>query len=173
MEILVELAKLIIPSAIVLYGMYLTVRSFTTKELEKIMLDYKMKSRDTVLPIRLQAYERMCLFLERISPNNLVVRLNDSAYNAKQFQQILLGEIRNEFNHNLSQQVYMSDEAWGAVTSAKEAVITVINQAGEELPSDAKGVDLAKKVFEKMMEKNPDPIAHALVIVKDEIRQVF
>lgn len=173
MEILVELAKLIIPAAIVLYGMYLTVRSFTTKELEKAMLDHKMKSRDTVLPIRLQAYERMCLFLERISPNNLVVRLNDSAYNAKQFQQILLAEIRNEYNHNLSQQVYMSDEAWDAVKNAKEAVITVINQAGEELSEEAKGVALAKKVFEKMLEKEQDPIAHALVLVKNEIRQVF
>lgn len=173
MEILVELAKLIIPAAIVLYGMYLTIRSFTTKELEKAMLDHKMKSRDTVLPIRLQAYERMCLFLERISPNNLVVRLNDSAYNAKQFQQILLAEIRNEYNHNLSQQVYMSDEAWDAVKNAKEAVITVINQAGEELSEEAKGVALAKKVFEKMLEKEQDPIAHALVLVKNEIRQVF
>ncbi len=173
MEILVELAKLIIPAAIVLYGMYLTIRSFTTKELEKAMLDHKMKSRDTVLPIRLQAYERMCLFLERISPNNLVVRLNDSAYNAKQFQQILLAEIRNEYNHNLSQQVYMSDEAWDVVKNAKEAVITVINQAGEELSEEAKGVALAKKVFEKMLEKEQDPIAHALVLVKNEIRQVF
>lgn len=173
MEILVELAKLIIPAAIVLYGMYLTVRSFTTKELEKAMLDHKMKSRDTVLPIRLQAYERMCLFLERISPNNLVVRLNDSAYNAKQFQQILLAEIRNEYNHNLSQQVYMSDEAWDVVKNAKEAVITAINQAGEELSEEAKGVALAKKVFEKMLEKEQDPIAHALVLVKNEIRQVF
>lgn len=173
MEILVELAKLIIPSAIVLYGMYLTVRSFTTKELEKNMLDHKMKSRDTVLPIRLQAYERMCLFLERISPSNLVVRLNDSAYNAKQFQQILLGEIRNEYNHNLSQQVYMSDEAWDVVKNAKEAMITVINQAGEELSEDAKGVALAKKVFEKMLEKEQDPISHALIVVKNEIRQVF
>lgn len=173
MEILVELAKLIIPAAIVLYGMYLTVRSFTTKELEKAMLDHKMKSRDTVLPIRLQAYERMCLFLERISPNNLVVRLNDSAYNAKQFQQILLAEIRNEYNHNLSQQVYMSDEAWDVVKNAKEAVITAINQAGEELSEEAKGVALAKKVFEKMLEKEQDPIGHALVLVKNEIRQVF
>ena len=173
MEILMELAKLIVPAAIVLYGMYLTVRSFTTKELEKAMLKHKMKGRDTVLPIRLQAYERMCLFLERISPNNLVVRLNDSAYNAKQFQQILLGEIRNEFNHNLSQQVYMSDEAWDAVSGAKEAVITVINQAGEELSEESKGVELAKKVFEKMMEKDPDPIARALVMVKNEIRQAF
>lgn len=173
MEIFVELAKLIIPAAIVLYGMYLTVKSLTTKELEKAMLEHKMKGRDTVLPIRLQAYERMCLFLERISPNNLVVRLNDSAYSAKQFQQILLGEIRNEYNHNLSQQVYMSDQAWEAVKSAKEEVIAVINQAGEELSEDAKGVALAKKVFEKMMEKEQDPIGYALTLVKDEIRQVF
>lgn len=173
MEILAELAKLIIPAVIVLYGMYLTVKSFTTKELDKVLLDLRMKSRDTVLPIRLQAYERICLFLERISPNNLVVRLSDSAYNAKQFQQILLGEIRNEFNHNLSQQVYMSDNAWALVKNAKEEIVTVINQAAEALPADAKGVALARSIFEKMAEKEQDSIAIALTEVKNEVRQIF
>ena len=173
MEILAELAKLIIPAAIVLYGMYLTVKSFTAKELEKTLLELRMKNRDTVLPIRLQAYERICLFLERISPNNLVIRLNDASYNAKGFQQILLAEIRNEYNHNLSQQVYMSDNAWMYVKNAKEEVIAVVNQAGEGLPENAKGIELARRIFEKMSEKQEDPVAVALTQVKDEIRQAF
>lgn len=173
MEILAELAKLIIPAAIVLYGMYLTVKAFTTKELEKGLLELNTKSKDIVLPIRLQAYERICLFLERISPDNLVVRLNDSAYNGKQLQQILLGEIRNEFNHNLSQQVYMSDNAWALVKNAKEEIVAVINQASEALPEGAKGILLARGIFERMAEKEQDPIAVALTGIKNEIRQTF
>lgn len=173
MEILAELAKLIIPAAIVLYGMYLTVKSFTNKELELSLVDLKMKNRDIILPIRLQAYERICLFLERISPNNLVMRLNDSSYNAKQFQHILLSEIRNEYNHNLSQQVYMTDNAWKLVVNVKEEVIAVINQAGHALQEDAKSLDLAKQIFKMMAEKEIDPVTTALSEIKNEIRQVF
>lgn len=173
MEILAELAKLIIPAAIVLYGMYLTVKSFTQKELEKSILELKMKNRDTILPIRLQAYERICLFLERISPNNLILRLNDATFNAKQLQQVLLGEVRNEFNHNLSQQVYMTDNGWELVKNAKEEIIEVINKAGEAVPENAKGVELARQIFEQMTEKEQDPIAIALTKIKNEIRQAF
>lgn len=173
MEILAELAKLIIPAAIVLYGMYLTVKSFTNKELERSLVDLKMKNRDIILPIRLQAYERICLFLERISPNNLVMRLNDSAYNAKQFQHILLSEIRNEYNHNLSQQVYMTDNAWKLVVNVKEEIIAVINQAGHALPEDAKSLDLAKIIFKMMSEKEIDPVTMVLSEIKNEIRLVF
>ena len=173
MEILADLAKIIIPAAIVLYGMYLTVKSFTTKELERSMVDLKMKNRDIILPIRLQAYERITLFLERISPNNLVMRLNDSGLNAKQFQHILISEIRNEYNHNLSQQVYMTDNAWKLVVNVKEEIIAVINQAGHSLPDDAKSLDLAKKIFALMAEKEIDPVLTALSDIKDEIRQVF
>lgn len=173
MEILAELAKLTIPAAIVLYGMYLTVKSFTNKELEKSLVDLKLKNRDITLPIRLQAYERICLFLERISPNNLVMRLNDSAVNAKQFQQILLSEIRSEYNHNLSQQVYMTDNAWKLVVNVKEEIIAVVNQAGHALSDDAKSIELAKKIFSLMSEKEIDPVVTALSEIKNEIRQVF
>ncbi len=173
MEILADLAKIIIPAAIVLYGMYLTVKSFTTKELERSMVDLKMKNRDIILPIRLQAYERITLFLERISPNNLVMRLNDASFNAKQFQHILISEIRNEYNHNLSQQVYMTDNAWKLVVDVKEEIIAIINQAGHSLPEDAKSLDLAKKIFSLMAEKEIDPVSTALSEIKNEIRQVF
>lgn len=173
MEILAELAKLIIPAAIVLYGMYLTVKSFTNKELERSMVDLRMKNRDIILPIRLQAYERITLFLERISPNNLVMRLNDTSFNAKQFQHILISEIRNEYNHNLSQQVYMTDNAWKLVVNVKEEITAVINQAGHALSDDAKSIDLAKKIFDLMSEKEIDPVSTALSEIKDEIRQVF
>lgn len=173
MEIIAELAKLIIPAAIVLYGMYLTVKSFINKDLENAILQLKMKNRDTVLPIRLQAYERICLFLERISPNNLIIRLNNASYSAKEFQQILLAEVRSEFNHNLSQQVYMTDEAWLLVKNVKDEIIALINQAGMGLGEEAKSIDLAKRIFEKMSEKNNDFISKALSAVKNEIRQTF
>jgi hypothetical protein len=173
MEVLIEFAKLVIPAALVLYGMYLAIKSFTTKELEKILLETRARSKDAVVPIRLQAYERMCLFLERMSPNNLVIRLNDNKMPARQLQALMLTDIREEYNHNVSQQVYMSEEAWNFVKTAKEDLITTINTAADSLPEDASGMDLAKRLFQDMMDKPNDPINDALVFIKDEIRQVF
>lgn len=173
MELVIELVKIVLPAAVVLYAMYLTVKAFINKEIEQKWLDIKMKNKETVLPIRFQAYERVCLFLERINPGNLILRLNASEYNAKEFQHILIREIREEFNHNLSQQVYMSDEAWNLTKNAMEEVLVMINQAASGMPENAKGIDLAKKVFELMMEKKVDSLSYALTYVKDEVRKVY
>lgn len=173
MEPFLEFLKLLIPGLIVLYAMYLTLKSFLHKDIEQKILDLKIKNQDVILPLRLQAFERMCLFLERITPNNLVLRLNDGSYTGKQFQQVLLAEIREEYYHNLSQQVYMSDESWNLVKNAMEEIIVVVNQAGSVLPEDAKSIDLARGIFERMLEKTNDPIADALKRLKDEIRDTF
>ncbi|MEP2773492.1 MAG: hypothetical protein ABJH05_15175 [Fulvivirga sp.] len=173
MDAIIEFGKLLIPAAIVLYAMYLVVKSFLDKELQKKHLEVRGKSIETVLPNRLHAYERVCLFLERISPNNLIVRLNNGKYTAGEFQQILLNEIREEYNHNVSQQVYMSDEVWEKVKSAKEDLIVMINEATANLPEGATNLELARKLFEKAMEKEDDLIQIALLAVKNEIRQTF
>ncbi len=175
MEILIEFAKLILPAAAVLYAMYLTTKSFLEKEVTQRMIDIKLKNTDTILPIRLQAYERLCLFLERITPNNMVLRLNNSNYSAREFQQILLSEIRQEYNHNITQQVYVSNEAWEYVVSAKEGIISTINQAAEKIDKkkDANSIDLAKSIFEITVEKNMDTVSHAITKIKEEIQQFF
>src|SRR4051812_47369317 len=172
-QIFGDLIKILLPAAGVLYAMYLTVKAFLNKEFEKKLLDLKTKNTDIILPLRLQAYERMCLFLERISPHNLVLRLNDSNYNVIQFQQRLLSEIREEYNHNLSQQVYMSDQSWTYVKNAMEEVIAIVNKSSTELAKDAKSLELAKMIFENLIQKNEDPTLRALKYLKNEVRQVF
>ena len=77
MEALIELGKILIPASVVLYAVYLMVRSFIIKEIELKKLEVRSRSIETTLPVRLQAYERITLFLERISPQNLLIRLSD------------------------------------------------------------------------------------------------
>lgn len=173
MELVTEFAKLLIPAAAVLYAMYLVVKSFLNKELQKQHLEVRGKSIETVLPNRLHAYERICLFLERISPNNLIIRLNNGEFTAREFQHILINEIREEYNHNVSQQLYMSDDSWTMVVHAKEDLISIINQSSDALGEKASGADLGKQVFEIYMQKDQDPIQNALKFVKSEIRQTF
>src|SRR6478736_1171243 len=173
LQLIGDLLKIVLPASIVLYAVYLTVKSFLTKDFEKKLIELKLKNTELVLPIRLQAYERICLFLERISPHNLVVRVNDPGYNVAQLHQMLLMEIRNEYAHNMSQQVYMSDTSWKLVKSSMDEIINVINSASSGLPKDARGIELAKQIFEKLLQLPEDPSNRALTYIKTEIRQVF
>lgn len=168
-----ELLKITIPGILILYTAYLMVRSFVQKQLGELQLSIRQKNQETVLPIRLQAYERIVLLLERISPNNLIPRLNDKELSARQFQAVLISEIRNEYNHNLSQQVYMSDEAWTCVSSSVEGMVSLINEAGNGLPKGSTGLDLARKIFEKSIGNEQDSAGNALKFVKSEIRKLF
>jgi hypothetical protein len=173
MDNLTDLIQILVPAGLVLYAMFLVVRSFLQKQFEAQMVSLKMKTTDTVLPIRLQAYERVCLLLERVSPNNMLLRLTDPAISAFDFQEILLTEIREELNHNLSQQLYMSDVAWNKVRSTVNVIIAVIQDASQEMTADKSSIDLAQNIFDKMMKLDADPVGDTLTFVKNEIRQIF
>ena len=173
MDALIEFGKILIPASVVLYAAYLIVRSFIQKEIELRRLEVRSRSIETILPSRLQAYERITLFLERISPQNLLIRLNAPGLAAREFHQLLLAEIRNEYNHNVSQQVYMSEHVWSIVKNAKEDLIVSINDAAGEMGAESTSLDLAKKIFEKSVNKSVDPIGHALSELKKEIQQTF
>ncbi|SIS95594.1 DUF7935 family protein [Belliella pelovolcani] len=173
MDFIADILKITLPAGLVIYGMYLTVVSFLNKEREKLLVEIKTQNNQTILPIRLQAGERLCLLLERITPNNLVRRVNQPEYSAKDLHAQLLYEVREEFNHNLSQQVYFSDETWEAVKRAVEAVVTMVNSALQDMNEEARGIDLAKRIFQKSLDQKNDSIQHALTQVKSEIRIYF
>lgn len=147
--------------------------SVSEKFLEKQRSDNRSKNVEITLPLRLQAYERMCLFLERITPNNLLLRLVPSATSALELQQIVLHEVREEYNHNVAQQLYISTHAWEQIVNAMNETVAIVNQAAAEVSPDAPAADLAKKVFSHVIEKEVQPSTHALKVLKEEIRNVF
>lgn len=173
MESLIEFGKILLPAALVLYAMYLGVKVMIARELTQKQLEIRQKSIEITLPVRLQAYERMSLFLERINPSNLVVRLSQPGMSARELHQLLLQDIRDEYNHNVSQQVYMSQEVWAEIKTAKEDLIAAINASTEGLDEEATAIDLSKKLFEYVMNKKIDPIDHALKSLKNEISKTY
>lgn len=173
MDAVLEYGKLLIPASLVLYAVYLMVRSFVQKEIDMKKLEVRSRAIETILPNRLQAYERMCLFLERISPPNLLLRLNNPGYSAREFHKILLDEIRNEYNHNVAQQIYMSEEVWNMIRNAKEDLTILINEASSQMEAESTSLDLSRKIFELSLEKKVEPINHALSELKKEIQQTF
>src|SRR5690606_22779282 len=173
MDALIEFVKILLPASVVLYAAFLMVRSFVQKDISLKTLEVRGRAIETVLPNRLVAYERMTLFLERMSPQNLLVRLNSGTIPAREFHQLLLAEVRNEYNHNVTQQIYMSEEVWELIRNAKEDLIVTINDAASEMGDDSTSLDLAKKIVEKSLAKPIDPLGHALSELKREIQKIF
>ncbi len=127
-------------------------------------------TQKNTLPIRLQAYERLALFLERISIPNLVVRVAPKSADKADYENLLIKNIENEFDHNLSQQIYMSDECWNVIKAAKNATIQAIRRAGmsESDTSDKLREDILNDTMDKQ-----SPSATALAYVKREIGELW
>lgn len=115
----------------------------------------------------------MALFLERISPNNLLIRLSGRVATVAEFQQLMLAEIREEFSHNLSQQVYMSDEAWLNIKNAMNETVALINLSAKDLTPEAPALELSKRILEVAISKNIVPSDDSLKFIKQEMRNTF
>ncbi len=127
-------------------------------------------SQKNALPIRLQAYERMALFLERIAIPSLVVRVAPKTADKHSYEQLLIKSIEKEFEHNLSQQIYMSDECWNIIKAAKSATIQMIRKAGM---SETDSADkLREDVLNQTMDKQ-SPSTTALSFIKREIGELW
>lgn len=169
---LFELIQFILPSGIVFLTSYYLVKSFLDRESRKNELDVKLANQTILTPIRLQAYERIVLFLERINPNGLVMRTNKTG-SAPMLQGELLKIIRTEFEHNLSQQIYMSSKSWSAVVKAKEETIKLINVASTKLTPEANGMELAQAIISVSAQLTHLPTKDAVDIIKQEIAKEF
>ena len=171
MELISDIIKMLLPAILVLYGMYITVKSFINSQKSKAILESKMANQNASLTMRLQAYERICLLLERITPSNLLLRLNAKAISVADFHQVLVNEIREEFNHNLSQQVYMSDMAWNHTRNAVEQTLSLVNDSAQNLDQNANGVELSKSILKTVINQDNNSIEKALAFIKNELRQ--
>lgn len=114
-------------------------------------------------PLKLQAYERLVLLAERIALPNLVSRLNHPGATAREMQAVLLDNIRQEYEYNASQQVYVSPAAWDAIRNLKDQNMLIINQIANILPPEAKGSDLNKQILEVVMAQQEKAL-HTIVL---------
>jgi hypothetical protein len=173
MEILLEILKYTIPALIVFLTVLVMLRTWSRNEDRKRKSELNMHLGDDILPVRLQAYERSILLLERISPDSLVMRLSRPDYTARQFQQEMLSQITSEFEHNIAQQTYISTEAWEKIKSAKNQIIHLINETASEVKPDAKGPTLGKMILERLTELNNPPSQMAIDFLKQEVKTLF
>ncbi len=114
------------------------------------------------LSLQLQAYERLILLTERIALPNIISRLNTQGISATEMQSILVQTIKQEYDYNISQQIYVTSEAWDAVRNLKEQNIHIINQVASFLPPGTSGSDLNRQLLE-MIVQNPKVSLHGVV----------
>ena len=173
MEIVTDILKVTIPALLVMLTAWMVMRNMIKNDQEKRRQESILQNSRTVTPIKLQAYERIVLFLERISLESLIVRVSNADMSAGQLHTAMLNAIRSEFEHNLSQQIYMSPQAWEVVRNARSNMIKIINSEVEKMPANSTGMALSKKLLERIMELEKEPTRAAIDYLKGEISRMI
>ena len=168
-----DIIKISVPAIIVAVTMYFTIRKSYEKELKEQVLDLKHHSKEVITPIRLQSYERIALFLERMKPESLLLRNPTGSLSKAEYRTVLLSAIRSELEHNLSQQVYISSALWDATKKAKEETVKIINVADGKVGFAASATDLATKILEIYVELKYNPSDDALHLLRQEIKDLY
>ena len=168
-----DILKIVLPALIVFLTAYFLFRDMLENAQKQREFEFRVKNSGHVTPIRLQAYERLALMLERISPQSLLMRVSPHEINASEYHQQLLSHIRQEFEHNLSQQIYVSAILWETIRGARENLIGIINKSAEEVNIKTPALALSKKIIENYIEEENQPIVIAMNELKKEIGKLF
>lgn len=168
-----EILKYTLPALFVFLATYLVMSKMVKSEQLRLKAENVLNNQKFITPIRLQAYERMVLLMERISPQSLIMRTQRQNITNQELQSALLKTIRSEFEHNMAHQLYISDKAWEMVRMAKEDCIKFINQTALQTKPDGNSLQLCKLVLESTMDRELDPTTKAIGYLKEEIRTLF
>lgn len=175
---ILELLKYVVPSIVSIGGVYIVVKTFVddenTRRNQEINKTLLFEQRKVSLPLRLQAYERIIVFLERIHPFSLLQRVYQPNMLAPEFQLELIKTIRIEYEYNLSQQMYINDDAWQMVATAKEETIKIINTFASKLSDETDGVELSKAILNYYMQSQKEvAVQIAINFVKSDVKTLF
>lgn len=158
-------------AGIVFLTSYFSIRYFLTHEQNKRLLELKFESKKLITPLRIQAYERLALLLERIDTTVLILKFSNTDLRAEELQNLLITAIRSEFEHNLSQQIFVSEDLWNQIVAVRESIINLVNISAGKLSAAATGLELATTILEQTA--NQAPNAKALEYLKKEVQLLF
>lgn len=171
---LLDLLKFVVAGLIVFFVAWFVIKEFVSEKMNFQTQELRKAGLQYTLPLRLQAYERIVLFLERLNPSSLLIRLHVSGMSAAEMQHIIVADIRAEYQHNISQQIYVSDRAWAVVKKMKDDTIAMVNNTVSALPDNAPGIDLSKSILTHLAGlETENPYNVALTIVKRDIQSLF
>ena len=172
MDIFFEILKYILPALVVLGATYVVLSKQLANEADRRNFELRKLNVNQITPVRLRAYERLTLLLERTKPEAMLLRLNLSNLSNFDLQTQLLKTIRDEFDHNMGQQIYVSPEAWTLVMNARESLMRLVNgSAAQVQPSDS-AMQLAQSLIQTYAATETTPTDVALNILKQEVKSM-
>jgi hypothetical protein len=170
---LLEISKYTFSGLIVVYAAFYLHKGYSERTKMIEILQLKKASQSQLLPLRLQAYERLILLVERLNPANLLLRLHSGDRSAGEMRQLIISEVRSEFLHNISQQLYASERAWQITKRIKDDTIALVNSAAKNLPDDSSSLELNKAILTHLAGLDENPYDTALFVIKQDIHQLF
>ena len=173
MNIIVEILQLTIPGLIVFATAYFVLKNFLYNQLALRQLEIKQNQQNITTPLRLQAYERLSLFCERINLPSLMLRTRQEAMNAAQFKATLLLSIQQEYEYNITQQVYVSDQLWEIVKIARDDSVNTVSLAAELVDNHADSIELAQAIVSILEKRGITAVDKALQAIKKETAILF
>ena len=180
MNELLETLKYVLPALVVFITSYALIRMFLDDTKSKTQLPVKendaqsllkSETHKIMLPLKLQAYERITLYLERINPESLIMRNHRSGMTALDIQRELLKNIREEFEHNLSQQIYLNPGSWDAVRNAKDEMTKLVKLAGTQVEISTSALAYCETFLKMAGQLSQLPTQIAIEKIRGELRQ--
>lgn len=173
MNVIVSHLDFILPAVLVLLLAVYMLRKVLNHDHSRRVFEYKKSVSKEVVSLRMQAYERLALFLERMKPIHLIPRVQQAHMKSMSLHAALLQTIRSEYDHNMSQQVYVSDEAWDLINQAKNQLLGVINDKVTTVSPHSDATELGKQILEGSSEEQEWMIDEALRFLKKELRDNY
>ena len=170
---LLDILKYTVSGLGVVWIAFYLIKPYLDKGERIQLLEFKKAVANQTLPLRLQAYERCALFIERINPANLLIRLNGPAYNAHELYQLITEDIRSEYQHNITQQIYVSSRAWSVVKRVKEDTLGIVNNAVRSLPETAPGLELSKTILGQLSRLENNPYEIGADLLRKDLEELF
>ena len=168
-----EILAYSIPARVVLAATWLVMHKLFNNEQEKRLWELKRLSQKEISPIRLRAYERLTLLLERTTPDRMLMEMNLQEMTIPQVQQQLLRTIRLEYDHNLSQQIYVSDEVWDKIIHARDEMGAFVTAMAAGMPEGSSTLDYAKTLITAYSTNGETPNSLALSALKEEAKTLL
>lgn len=173
MEALLYVALIVLPAAAVIVMAHYILTKVYRRDVAHHNIQLKRDRQKEWMPLKIEAYQRAVLFLERIHPSSIIMREQKAELKATLLHTKVLESIRREYDHNIAQQIYISTTGWNVLKKSKDEMIKIYNLAYQKVGGDAPSMDYSKAVFEIVAEVGELPSEIAVNALKDELQATF
>lgn len=171
--VFMEIVKFTVPAIIVFLTVYVMFKQFFKGQQELAILRDRTDNRDKTMSVKLQAFERLMLYCDRMDVINMALRLNNKDMSARDLMQAMLISMQKEYEHNSAQQLYVSNTLWEVLSQAKASNINLISAAFESLNPEASSRELLAAISDKMNQVQMNPADQAKKALRSEASTVL